>query len=324
MARFGSDIMSKMNLMTKNLEITLGPGTGDLSLRIGMHSGPVTAGVLRGERARFQLFGDTMNTCSRLETSSYPGRIHTSKETADLIRDGGRCGWLVPRMDKVEVKGKGDLGETFWVHVAGERVGSVTSIADIEDIATPVARQSHEAHCAGLCERTQRLVDWNVEMLLGLIQQIVARRDTPSMASSRRALSQSRRGSNVLDIQTTPLEEVKEIICLPDFNASMKKQQKNPDSVRIPPGVIKQLHLLVSEIARRYNDNPFHNFQHASHVVISVIKLMSRINAPSNMESGDRAALHDHTYGITSDPLTQFACAFSALIVSCLLSPYCV
>jgi class 3 adenylate cyclase len=34
----------------------------DLSLRIGVHSGPVTAGVLRGDRARFQLFGDTVNT----------------------------------------------------------------------------------------------------------------------------------------------------------------------------------------------------------------------------------------------------------------------
>jgi class 3 adenylate cyclase len=34
----------------------------DLALRIGMHSGPVTAGVLRGDRARFQLFGDTVNT----------------------------------------------------------------------------------------------------------------------------------------------------------------------------------------------------------------------------------------------------------------------
>jgi class 3 adenylate cyclase len=34
-------------------------------MRVGMHSGPVTAGVLRGERARFQLFGDTVNTGER-------------------------------------------------------------------------------------------------------------------------------------------------------------------------------------------------------------------------------------------------------------------
>jgi 3'5'-cyclic nucleotide phosphodiesterase len=53
-------------------------------------------------------------------------------------------------------------------------------------------------------------------------------------------------------------------------------------------------------------------------VVMSVMKLMSRIAQPSCMdEISDReaaATLHDHTYGITSDPLTQFACAFSALI----------
>jgi len=42
--------------------VELGPDTEDLGLRVGIHSGPVTAGVLRGERARFQLFGDTMNT----------------------------------------------------------------------------------------------------------------------------------------------------------------------------------------------------------------------------------------------------------------------
>jgi len=41
---------------------------------------------------------------------------------------------------------------------------------------------------------------------------------------------------------------------------------------------------------------------------------MSRIVAPSHLDEDNADALHDHTYGITSDPLTQFACAFSALI----------
>ena len=62
MARFARDCLWATNDLTKRLETQLGPDTGDLCMRIGMHSGDVTAGVLRGQKARFQLFGDTMNT----------------------------------------------------------------------------------------------------------------------------------------------------------------------------------------------------------------------------------------------------------------------
>jgi hypothetical protein len=80
MARFARDCLYCFNTVVKQLETTLGPDTGELGyvtlsfgscwkmrttadsvavhrIRIGLHSGPVTAGVLRGERARFQLFG---------------------------------------------------------------------------------------------------------------------------------------------------------------------------------------------------------------------------------------------------------------------------
>lgn len=62
MVRFAWECLMKMQEVTKELESTLGPDTGDLTMRVGIHSGPVTAGVLKGERARFQLFGDTVNT----------------------------------------------------------------------------------------------------------------------------------------------------------------------------------------------------------------------------------------------------------------------
>lgn len=69
MVRFANAIWHRAIELSKALESTLGPGTGDLTMRIGIHSGPVTAGVLRGEKSRFQLFGDTMNTTARYVSS---------------------------------------------------------------------------------------------------------------------------------------------------------------------------------------------------------------------------------------------------------------
>jgi class 3 adenylate cyclase len=105
MARFASACRHKMKDIVKVLEVSLGPDTADLAMRIGLHSGPVTAGVLRGDKARFQLFGDTVNTTSRVETTGKRDKIHVSQETAEKLMKAGKVHWLNLREDKVTAKG---------------------------------------------------------------------------------------------------------------------------------------------------------------------------------------------------------------------------
>ena len=121
-----------MDVLTNELEVTLGPDTGDISLRVGIHSGPVTAGVLRGDRVRFQLFGDTVNTASRVESTGEPGRIHVSQETAGLLANSGKAEWLEKRADKVFAKGKGEI-QTYWVRRKAAPEGTTASCGSESD-----------------------------------------------------------------------------------------------------------------------------------------------------------------------------------------------
>jgi class 3 adenylate cyclase len=100
--------------------------TGDLRIRVGLHSGTITAGVLKGANARFQLFGDTMNMADRMEHNSLPNCIMCSETTANLVQQAGKEHWIRPREDKVLVKGKGEV-QTYWLvqKLADQSIGSI-------------------------------------------------------------------------------------------------------------------------------------------------------------------------------------------------------
>jgi len=96
------------------LDTEEGLDTAKLDMRFGIHSGATTAGILRGTKSRFELFGDTINTASRMESTGMGGKIQVSEETAELIRKDGKARWLHKRDTMIEAKGKGRL-QTYWV-----------------------------------------------------------------------------------------------------------------------------------------------------------------------------------------------------------------
>jgi 3'5'-cyclic nucleotide phosphodiesterase len=119
------------------------------------------------------------------------------------------------------------------------------------------------------------------------------------------------------------LDEVQEVIVLKDEVAKQETNSKN-DSVQFDPTIIEDLRSYVTIISKMYHTTPFHNFDHACHVTMSVSKLLKRIVTPDLTEEqmqrskDDNNFLHQHlkklTYGLYSDPIAQLAIVFSALI----------
>jgi adenylate cyclase len=109
-----SDHARALALMALDMVEAMGSSeaVGDLGLelRVGINSGPVVAGVLGRKRFLYDLWGDAVNTASRMESHGTPGRIQITRATFDLLKDEFHC---EPR-GTLTIKGKGDM-ETWYL-----------------------------------------------------------------------------------------------------------------------------------------------------------------------------------------------------------------
>lgn len=239
-----------------------------------------------------------MNTASRMESTGIRGRIQCSRETAELLRQSGKEHWITEREEKVHAKGKGEM-QTYFVSVrqssendaASSGLGSVTGL-DADDDSARDARnkdrfpsgvqlddsvrgpvENDDLIVQALEAKKGRLVDWNTEILAKQLKAIVVRRAARRMKKKQLGLLGTTTAKEpVVDITfdqkvgtRLAIDEVKDIITLPQYDSKAFAKIVDPDSIEIPEIVLYQLKTWVTRIADLYQPNSFHNFGEEMH-----------------------------------------------------------
>jgi 3'5'-cyclic nucleotide phosphodiesterase len=162
--------------------------------------------------------------------------------------------------------------------------------------------------------------------LAGFLRKVIASRD-PAGGRPRLARGGSKASVFTLDAEArslgvsrggSVLDEVTEVIEMPRFDMRQARRIAESDHAELDSVVKGQLREYVMRISSMYRDLDFHDFEHASHVTMSASKLLGRLAKRSSGDDdrhGDsEREIHNATFGISSDPLLQFAIVFASLI----------
>jgi hypothetical protein len=215
-----------------------------------------------------------MNVAARMESTGVKNKIQLSVATAKLLIKAGKEHWIEKRDGVVDIKGKGSQ-ETYFVKVSN---GDVTAGSTARTVDTNISSSDGSDHSSCAFQAVNNF---------GVISDKTAR---------------------LIDWNTDVL--ARHILAIAKHQVSIVESDM-VDCDEINPTVMKQLRHFVQIVASMYNNNPFHNFSHASHVTLSIQKMLSRVERNSEFLSDG------YTNNICSDPLAQFAVVLAALIHDC-------
>uniref|UniRef100_A0A3P8VWT9 Adenylate cyclase type 2 n=1 Tax=Cynoglossus semilaevis TaxID=244447 RepID=A0A3P8VWT9_CYNSE len=105
MVEFAFALVGKLDVINKH-------SFNDFRLRIGINHGPVIAGVIGAQKPQYDIWGNSVNVASRMETTGVLGKIQVTEETSQIL---STLGYMCSCRGMINVKGKGEL-KTYFVH----------------------------------------------------------------------------------------------------------------------------------------------------------------------------------------------------------------
>lgn len=200
-----------------------------------------------------------------MESNGIPDRVQISQETADLLEVANKGHWFEARPDKIQAKGKGELTTYLLkIHGGGGSGGDATNKkksgyeSDAQSVASSLNGSNDHYHDdSHVAEKRNRIADWTVEVLTDLLLEIQVRREASQVKQEPTyKILQVEQESTYLG-EKTVIDEVKEIIELPEFNVSAAEREARIDknTVALSPDVIQELQDFVRTIACMYHDN---------------------------------------------------------------------
>lgn len=204
-----------------------------------------------------------------MESTGIKGKIQISAATNERIVQAGKE-WTVPRDEKVVAKGKGALS-TFWLQISSQASDArssnlgETNHLDLSEKADPVPESAsenvgaEETNEVVLSDKVLRLVKWNTDILQRRLRHIMVERQGRRTRRASKLVTTADTDDCGADIDL--LVEMTDALGLP--RAAEPTALQDPFSVDFSPNVMDQLLDYVTNIAKLYPDNPFHNFEHA-------------------------------------------------------------